>query len=351
MPTPLRFARVASVSFLALFVPLALRAQQDSLADLRTAASVIDATMRSHLFNPRVLASPEAARLSVRVDSLARAATSRREFMNGFNQMWRAGPVSHVRLQRAPMPARMMMDVVDTMRVGDSATSLRWDGTVAIMTVNTMMGLDTRERISVLYREIVEKKASGLIIDLRQNGGGAFAVVPLVGHLIDRPVEGGVFLGQRWFAVHDRVPTAAEVGALAPWNGWSVKRFWNDVESTGMLRIQFAPMAPHYTGPVILLTSGKTASAAELATDALLTGGRATSLGERTAGEMLSQRMFDFAPGFHLLVPIADYISARMGRIEGVGIAPSVAMPATAALDSALVRMPDRRGMRVIPVP
>jgi carboxyl-terminal processing protease len=351
MTTTRRVARVASGCVLALLVPLALAAQKDSLADIRTAGSMIDETMRRHLFDPRILASPASERLSALVDSLARTATSQREFMSGFNRLWRAGPVSHVRMQRALMPAGIMMHVVDTMRVGEGATSLRWDGTIAILTVNTMMGLDTRERISVLYREIVEKQASGLIIDLRENGGGAFAVVPLVGHLIERPFDGGVFLGRRWFATHDRVPTPEEIGALTPWTGWSVKRFWNDVETAGILRIQFAPMAPRYAGPVIVLTSEKTASAAEMATDALLHGGRTSTLGERTAGQMLSQRMFDLVPGIHLLVPIADYHSARMGRIEGVGIPPSVAMPAAVALDSAIARLRAGRQRRVIPIP
>lgn len=337
--TRLPHPALASAVLLALFLPFTLEAQLDSLAELRGAATMIDATMRTHLFDPRVLATPEAARLSARVDSLARAATSRREFVSGFNRLWSGGPFSHVRLQRAPMSARMMLDVIDTMRVGDGATSLRWDGTIAVMTVNTMMGADTRERITVLYREIVERNATGLVIDLRQNAGGAFAVVPLVGHLIDRPVEGGTFLGQRWFAANDRVPTAAEIEALTPWTGWSVTRFWGDVETNGLLRIRFEPMAPHYAGPVVVLTSGKTASAAEMATDAMLQGGRAITMGERTAGQMLSQRMFDLVPGIHLLVPIADYHSARMGRIEGAGIAPNVVMPAAGALDSAVQRL------------
>jgi hypothetical protein len=37
-------------------------------------------------------------------------------------------------------------------------------------------------------------KAERLIIDLRRNGGGAFAVVPLIAHLIDDPIDAGLFV-------------------------------------------------------------------------------------------------------------------------------------------------------------
>jgi C-terminal processing protease CtpA/Prc len=79
-----------------------------------------------------------------------------------------------------------------------------------------------------------------------------------------------------------------------------------------------------------------------MAADAMLNSRRVTVVGEQTAGEMLSQRMFDLFPGTHLFVPIADYYSARMGRIEGVGVAPTLAVPPAAALDSALARLRKR---------
>ncbi len=342
MPTSNRIAQLVTVvAALVLLATTRLRAQAapDSLADIRASPATIRALLRAHIFDPRALESPAAVAALRAVDSLAGSASTRREFFSGFNRIWAAGPVSHVRVGRAPMPARAMMAFVDTMRAGQEALSLRWDGRVAILELRTMNGVDTRERISRAYGTIVAQGAEGLIIDLRANEGGAFAVVPLVGHLIARPVEGGVFLGRKWNAAHTRVPNATELDAMVPWTGWSLTRFWGDVDSSGVLRIRFTPMAPHFAGPVMLLTSRTTASAAELATDVLLNDARVTVMGERSAGAMLSQRMFDLFPGTHLYVPIADYHSARMGRIEGVGVAPTVELPAAVALDSALARL------------
>ena len=85
-----------------------------------------------------------------------------------------------------------------------------------------------------------------------------------------------------------------------------------------------------------MLTSSTTASAAELAADILQGSGRATLIGETTAGEMLSQKMFDVPGGFLLSLPIADYYSATNGRIEGVGVKPDIESGADAALEIAL---------------
>ncbi|MCC7001292.1 MAG: hypothetical protein IT357_03975 [Gemmatimonadaceae bacterium] len=90
------------------------------------------------------------------------------------------------------MPAADMTASVDTMRAGRDGVALRWEGDIAVLEVRTMNGVDTRERISSAYAAIVARGALGLVIDLRASDGGAFAIVPLVGHLIDRPVEGGV---------------------------------------------------------------------------------------------------------------------------------------------------------------
>ena len=61
-----------------------------------------------------------------------------------------------------------------------------------------------------------------------------------------------------------------------------------------------------------------------------------TLVGEQTAGQMLSQKMFDVSHGLQIFLPIADYYSSESGRIEGVGIAPDVDVEAGSALIVAL---------------
>ena len=85
-----------------------------------------------------------------------------------------------------------------------------------------------------------------------------------------------------------------------------------------------------------MLTSADTASAAELAADALKASGRAVLIGEITAGEMLSQTLYDLPDGYLLALPIADYYSVTNGRIEGHGVSPHVATDAESAMETAL---------------
>jgi carboxyl-terminal processing protease len=71
---------------------------------------------------------------------------------------------------------------------------------------------------------------------------------------------------------------------------------------------------------VFVLLDERSASATELAADALRSSGVATLVGERSAGEMLSQSMFDVKDNFMISLPVADYYSIEHGRIEGAGV-------------------------------
>ena len=299
-------------------------------------AAAINATMRTYHYNPEELDTPEYLRIEEAISALSKSVTSDEEFTEGFRDIWSNGPFSHVTINDAQQSADDLADYLDTMRIGGGGASLGWQGNVAILTVNTMMGLDTIEEIDAAYAAIAEGDASGLIIDLRENGGGAFAVLPLVSHLLAEPFDAGGFVSQPWNTAHDREPNKADLEAVEPWEGWSVRTFWADVQTNPITRISFSPAEPVFDGPVYILTSKHTASAAELATDALRVADRVTIIGERTAGEMLSQTIFDVPGGFHLSLPIADYYSVVNGRIEGVGIEPDIEVESEHALDTAL---------------
>ena len=314
--------------------------QADEQVDPKThypsVAAAINATMRAYHYDPEELDTPEYLRIEDAIAALGESVTSNEQFIEGFREIWSKGPFSHVTINEAQQSADDLADYLDTLRIGGGGASLGWQGNVAILTVNTMMGLDTIEEIGAAYATIAERDATGLIIDLRENGGGAFAVLPLVSHLLAEPFDAGVFVSQPWNSTHDREPTKADFESVEPWKGWSVKTFWADVQTKPVTRISFSPVEPVFDGPVYVLTSRHTASAAELAADALRVAERATIIGEGTAGQMLSQTIFDIPGGFHLSLPIADYYSVANGRIEGVGIEPDIAVEAAYALDAAL---------------
>jgi len=304
--------------------------------DYPATAGVIDKTIHEHHYNPAQLDSDHYRRVVAEVAALAKSVDSDDAFISGFENIWNDGPFSHVDLSIATSSAEDLAAYLDTLRIGGGGAVLSWQGDVAVLTVNTMMGLDTIEEIDGAFDEISARGAVSVIIDLRANGGGAFAVRPLVGHLIDEPFIAGGFVSQAWNAAYVRPPTLADMEKVKPWEGWSVRAFWADAQENALTVVGFTPIEPIFGGPVFVLTSSQTASAAELATDALKTTGRAIIIGERTAGQMLSQKPYDVEGRFHLSLPIADYYSAKFGRIEGSGVEPDVRLDAKDALDAAL---------------
>ena len=87
---------------------------------------------------------------------------------------------------------------------------------------------------------------------------------------------------------------------------------------------------------MFVLIDKRTESVAELAAAALQGLGRATVIGERSAGEVLSADTIPLSDGFSLYLPLADYYDARLGRLEGKGVVPDITVPSAQALDRAL---------------
>ena len=309
---------------------------QPAATDYPAVADAIDQTMQAYHYNPAELEGAPYRQIVTQVAALAETVETDEDFVSGFREIWTNGPFSHVQLNKAEQSAEALTEYLDNLRIGGGGAVLSWQGDVAVLTVNTMMGLDTIEEIDAAYGAIAEQGASKLIIDLRENGGGAFAIRPLVNHLTDKAFIAGGFISQPWNAKHSSAPKLKDMKKVDPWQGWSIRAFWKDAQENALTVVQFEPSEPVYSGPVFVLTSVRTASAAELATDALKVSDRATIIGENTAGEMLSQKIYDIQGGFHLSLPIADYYSAKHGRIEGAGVAPDIAAAAADAMDVAL---------------
>ena len=139
--------------------------------DYLEVAAAVNETMRAYHYNPAELDTPEYRRIETAVTELAEVATSDEAFVKGFREIWENGPFSHVEIKVARQSAGDLADYLDNMRIGGGGAILAWQNDVAILTVNTMMGLDTIEEIDAAYAEIAERETSALIIDLRENGG------------------------------------------------------------------------------------------------------------------------------------------------------------------------------------
>lgn len=151
-----------------------------------------------------------------------------------------------------------------------------------------------------LMRELSEKlrKVRGLIIDLRNNGGGEAEAMTEVASAFLPP---GKSLG-RFMDRSRRIQYEPHTRAAMLFAPDSIKSF---------------------RGAVIILTSERTSSAAEIFAAALREAGRATVIGQNTCGCVLAiQRPHTLPDGGELDVSEMDYFTATGARLEGAGLAP-----------------------------
>jgi carboxyl-terminal processing protease len=136
----------------------------------------------------------------------------------------------------------------------------------------------------------------GVILDLRENGGGEAGVLDRVAAL---------FVADRQVVLR------------------LIARRTRDERTEG----------PHgaWLGPIAILVGPRTASAAEALTAFLVEAGRATSLGERTAGALTAGVEHGLPDGGRLTVAEEDVRTPGGARLEGVGLVPDTIVKPTLA--------------------
>ncbi len=142
------------------------------------------------------------------------------------------------------------------------------------------------------------RDARGIILDLRENGGGeAEAMTDIASIFLGAGESLGQFTnraGRVEFEPHTRSAMLSSADAL-----------------------------PRARAPLVVLTSGRTASASEVFVAALRDGGRAALLGETTCGCVLGiRRRHTLTDGGTLDISEMDFHTARGLRLEGAGISP-----------------------------
>jgi carboxyl-terminal processing protease len=139
-------------------------------------------------------------------------------------------------------------------------------------------------------RELLDKGAEGIVLDLRGNGGGLLNEAQLVSSIF---IEDGRIVSTRGRSRPERV-LEAEGDAIG-----------EDV-------------------PVVVLVDGGSASASEIVTGALRDRGRATIVGTRTFGKGLVQELKPLSNGGVLDITVANYYLPGGKTISRAGIKPEV---------------------------
>lgn len=159
-------------------------------------------------------------------------------------------------------------------------------GYIQITRFTTRAPDEVRQAIEELQSQGVE----AFVLDLRDNGGGLVdSAVKVCGEFVD----GGAVLVEQRRGSDERVFDASRGGRALD-------------------------------EPLIILTNGSTASAAEIVAGGLQDRGRVTVIGERTYGKGSVQLIFDLSDDSSLHVTNAEWFTPDGRRIQGEGLAPDV---------------------------
>ncbi len=176
------------------------------------------------------------------------------------------------------------------------AMHVRRAGAFAVVNFNTFTQEIALQLTRALRTDL--RHARGLILDLRENGGGdAEAMTDIA----------SAFL-----------PTGMGLGRFTDRAGQITS-----APQTRATLLLAADEVANFRAPVVLLTSARTASAAEVFAAALHERGRATLVGEQTCGCVLGIRRRHTLPdGGALDLSELDYRTANGTRLEGAGLTP-----------------------------
>lgn len=216
------------------------------------------------------------------------------------------GPEIIAEFSNAPPTPEEMAAFDEEVRLrGGEIPEIRWlAGNVGYLRIK--MFFDTPSAVEKLAAAMgILADTRALIIDVRDAPGGEPAgVANVIGHLVAECTP----------TIHLQDPA----------------------DPAGAQTIYAEPRTPAFTGkPVFVLVNRKTASGAEEFAYDLQAMGRATLVGETTAGAATPGGYLPLAEGFAAFIPMQVVANTITGENwEGVGVVPDVAVPA----DEALVR-------------
>lgn len=223
-----------------------------------------------------------------------------------------AGSQFHVTVKNAEgkqedrVLTRLTLKDKSKLRSGGVSFKMRPDG-IAVLTIDEF---EDMEGTKALLANLAPVNASkGLVIDIRDNGGGS-TPIDLLQVLSPKPIRGPL-IRTRSYVAADRAR--------------GVQPGWTDVPPFEVP----ADPAHHVNVPVAVLTSARTFSAAEDFTAAFDAMHRGITVGEATAGSTGQPLFFPLPGGGSARVCTRNDRAADGTVFEGVGLQPTIAVSPT----------------------
>jgi hypothetical protein len=306
---------------------------REPLRDYAAIAQAIGDTMRAYVFDPRLMDTPAWRGFFGDIKERFALARDDSDAMVAFYSQLPRLKTSHINLTHDPRIANMSVDSA-LMRVSappESLVTLSFPAPgVAHLSVRRWHQVSGV--IDSAFRRIVTTGAHTLVLDVRGNPGGDQSGVTTAGHLFADSMYVGALLANRWYRDHDGPPTVQQWRSIPHSAKDDLLATFYALREHGVVLGVVTPREPQFAGKVFLLVNSGTGSASEPLAHLLKETGRATLVGERTAGAILAAVPHPIGDGWVLVLPEADYYTAEGIRLEGRGVHPDVRTPWREAL-------------------
>jgi Flp pilus assembly protein TadD len=303
------------------------------LRDYSAVARNIRRELGAHVFDPRLGRSKSFLEFFDALDAgFAKARDDLDALVAFYSRVQRVG-TSHIELIRDPVLAVQPLDSLIT-RVAGPPDSLVFPSFPAtgVAYIYVRRWDQVTPAIERAFARIDSARPHTLILDIRANNGGDNSAASPMFHLFRDTSRAGVFVSKKWFAAHSAPPTEAEQRAAALMTRAKGVELIVAIRERGMVPVAVEPRAPYFGGRVFLLVDQYSGSASEPLAHHLRATGRATLIGTRTAGAMLTGLPHAVGDGWVLIVPEADYYAADGTRLEGNGVPPHIQAPSSETL-------------------
>ncbi|MGN6671742.1 MAG: S41 family peptidase [Thermomicrobiales bacterium] len=240
----------------------------------------------------------------------------------------KAGTVVHLTLQRPSSGATLDLDITRAVINIPSVNLRMLDGDIALISVS-VFGDKTTAQLDGALKDAQAAHAKGIILDLRNNGGGwVQAAQEMIGRFVD-PARGPALLEDKSHGEQAKAllhtPTPAPTSAGTPVATPPATPATMSVADT-----QQQPIVPPKDGPtfydipLVVLVNGGTASASEIVVGALQDYGRATVVGTLTFGKGSIQAVHEFGDGSSARITIAQWLTPKGRVIQKHGLQPDI---------------------------
>ncbi len=211
-----------------------------------------------------------------------------------------AGSMVRLTIRRPGVPEPFALEVVREKLTQPSVTYEMQPGTMVAVIRIMVFGDKTTEQLDGALQQARNDGATGIVLDLRDNGGGwVTGAQEIIGRFV-APEQGPALY-------RDENPSPENAPESLP------------ILGSGEQVVDL---------PLVVLVNEGTASASEIVAGALRDYGRAKIVGARTFGKGSVQRVHTFEDGSSARITIAQWLTPQQRVIEDQGIVPDVVIPA-----------------------